>query len=709
MNKKYCLVIALAAGMNLTAHAQFGKLKGLISKKDKTEEGKSSDDKTADAAAKNSGSAEAAETSTDHVAANAKTWTAEFDRSIEWFKLAPTGKLVVAANDALYGVDPLSGKTVWKRTELKGLTKDNYHVIPNSPYVAIVSGGMLSMHHLILDVTDGRIVSDTKELGVKYVNKRYVAPSLNGILFSGMDDKGWALMMVDATTGKKLWTLQSIFESNSEILTARPLAVDGQNIMLATTKRIYKVNTATGAVVWKADFKTPTDKLTLATENESAEDGKESTRDNEKKGAGLMSTAGKVPGLGGLGALAKMGSMGSSMRSGMAQAADAVYGKFLVIDKMPGKVYYYTNTAMVAFDVNSGTSVWTPVKFDDPIANLILDERGFLVATNDKNSDLMLLDYASGQQKWAPVKLSGKVTAIKLNGDKLAVASAKSSGTNLVNIININTGKPLAASALKVSGNINDIRMTDKGLVYRTSRETNIQDINSGKDVWSSSISYKEGGGLGVDKGNVTYIWGGGQLYAHDHQTGQYQTLGKGVNFGGDEIANHIELRDKGILVISDQNMALLDWNGNLIYHVYQKAPGISTFGKIMNATAMAVSVSQSASHGYQSGYSGGQSTSTGRSEMDKSDRWSNISSAALSDMSRRFKASQGANNYQVMLTKVTMANDSGIGLVRVNKDSGKIESKVILNDKKPDYIADDVDNMVFYKSGNKAIAGYKF
>ncbi|RZM30206.1 MAG: hypothetical protein EOO88_01760 [Pedobacter sp.] len=705
MNKKHYLLFVLAAGLAMPAHAQFGKLKGLIGKKEKVEEPKPSASAERDAAAGN----ETTATSSDDVQAAAKAWTAEFAGGIEWFKLTPTGKLVVSANDGLYGINPVSGKTLWKHPELKGLDKENYNIIPSSPYVAIVSGGMLSMHHLILDVTDGRVVSDTKELGVKYVNKRFVVPSLNGILFSGMDNKGWALIMTDAGTGKKLWSLQSIFESNSEILTARPLAVDGQHIMLATTKRIYKVNTTAGTVVWKADFKTQNDKGTLATEAEAASTDKASSRDNDKKGPGIMGMAGKVPGLGGFGGLAKMGSMGAEMRNGMAQSADDVFGKFIVLDNIPQKVFYYTNTTMTAFDLNSGAPAWTTVKFDDPISTMIQDERGFLIATNDKNSELMLLDYASGQQKWAPVKLSGKVTAIKLNGDKLAVASAKSSGTNLVNIININSGKPVSSSALKVSGQINDIRISEQGLVYRTSRETNIQDINSGKDVWPSSISYKEGGGLGVDAGNQTYVWGGNQLYLLDQQSGKYQALGKGLKFGGDEQANHIEMREKGILISSDQNIALLDKQGNVIYHVYQAAPGISTFGKIMNITAMSISAGQSASHGFQSGYSGGQGSSTGRSEMDKSDRWSNISSAALADMSRRFKASQGANNYIVMLTKVKTADDNGIGLVRVNKDSGKIESKVVLDDKKPDYIADDVENMVFYKSGNKALTGYKF
>jgi outer membrane protein assembly factor BamB len=560
------------------------------------------------------------------------------------------------------------------------------------------------MHHVIIDVTDGRIVADTKDLGIKYVNRRYVAPSLNGIIFSGVDNQGLALMMIDANTGKKLWTLQNIFESNNELLTAKPLAVDGQHIMLATTKRVYKVNTATGNVVWKSDFNTAADKLGLQTEVEPEEEAQASTKDGEKKGGGIMGMASKVPGVGGF---AAFGSMGSDMRNGAAKAADVVYGKFIVLDNKPGTVYYYNTKAMTAFDLATGTQSWAPVKFSDPVANFILNDNGFLVATNDKNSELLLLDYKTGQQKWEPVKLSGDITAIKLTGNNLAVASAKESGKNMVNVININTGKPLASSALKVSGSVRDIRMIDKGLIYRTSEETNIQDINSGKDLWPSSLSYK-GGGLGVDKGNQTYIWGSGKLYVLSHSDGTYKPLGNGVKFGGDEQPTAIELREKGILLSSDQNMALFDFDGNLLYHVYQKAPGISTFGKIMNAAAIGISVGNSASHGFQSGVSGGQTTSTGRSEMEKADRWGSIGSAAASDMSRRFKASQAADSYQVILTKVTTATDSGIGLVRVNKDSGKIEAKVVLDDKKPDYIADEVDNLIFYKNGGNRITGYK-
>jgi hypothetical protein len=682
MKKALTLAILLSCSVWFGAHAQFGKLKSLV-KKDKTE-----DNKTA-------GNGEnATETSDADVAANPKAWTADFDKSIDWFKLNPTGKLIVGASDAVYAIDPATGKTAWKLADFKDISKDNFNAIPNSPYVAIMLGGITSYYHVIIDATDGRIITDTKAIGMKYVGKRYVVPSMGGILFSGFIDNVQSLVMVDAASGKKLWILQNVFESSKEALVSRPLAVDAENMMLATNMRVYKINTVKGTLAWKANMETTIDKGTLATETEEESQDKESTKVDEPKG-GL----GSKFGLGGLG-------KSNGAGNGLAKSMDMTYGKFLILDKQPGVVFYYGPTSMAAFEVTTGKPVWGPVKFSDPLFSLIEDERGFLITTNDKNSEMFLLDYKTGQQKWEPVKLTGKATAIKLNGDKLAVASAKGSGSSSVNIVDINTGKALAPSALKVSGAVQDIKMTDKGLIYRTSQETNIQDINSGKDLWASSLSYKEGTALAIDKDGKTYIWANNKLHVLDHKEAKYKEIGSGTKFGGDEVANNIELREKGILVSSDQNVALFDWDGNKIYHVYQKAPGISTFGKIMSVAVMSASLAQSAQSGFKAGYAG-TSTSYGQSQMANADRWGKLGSAAANDMSRRFKASQGAGGYQVMLTRVTSGNDSGVGLVKVNKDTGKIEAKIVLDDKKPDYIADETDNLIFYKADKKQIVGY--
>lgn len=716
LNRKIILLMLCGLWMAVPASAQFGKLKALAGKKNNadTEVKKTS---TQEGAGQDAGE-DVAPTPEEHVKESARAWSFEFDRSIDWFRLSPTGKLIASTNDALYGLDPSTGKVAWKHENLKNLSRENYNPISNSSFIAIVTGGMLNMQQIVLDVSTGKVIANTKDLGMKMVSKRYTVPSLGGIIFTGYLNNAPSVVFIDAATGEQRWVLSKIFESANEMLVAKPLAIDNNSILLATTKRLYKVDVKAGSVIWKTDFKTNTDEGVLATEIQEEAEDKESTKAGEKKGGimssmGSLGALGKVPGLGGVGQIAgaassanKMAGMGGSMRNAMATTADAAYGKFLILDQQPGIVYYYCNKGMGAFDVQTGQEAWKPVKFSDPVANVLYDERGFLIATNDKRADLMLLDYKTGQQKWEPLTLRGRITALKLDGTKLAVASAKESGNNFINIIDINTGKSAAKSDMKVSGFIREIKQNSQGLIYRTDRELNIQDANTGKDIWPKSLSYKQGGGLGVNKDEKTYFWAAGQLHLMDNVSGQVKALGQVLKFGGDEIPTAIELREKGVLVSSSQNMALLDWSGHLIYHVYQKAPGTSLANKILNVTAMAVSMSQSAAHGFQAGLAG-PGTSTYNSHMEKADRWSNLGSAALTDMKRRFKATQDAENYKVILTTIK-GDENGYGLVRVNKDTGEIEAKVVLRDKKPDYLTDDTENLVFYKDSSKGIVGYR-
>ena len=94
---------------------------------------------------------------------------------------------------------------------------------------------------------------------------------------------------------------------------------------------------------------------------------------------------------------------------------------------------------------------------------------------------------------------------------------------------------------------------------------------------------------------------------------------------------------------------------------------------------------------------------------MERADRWGNVASAAMSDLSKRFSASSNAKNYKLILTKVSTSDDSGVGLVRINKLTGKVDGKVVLDDKKPDYLFDEIENMLFYKDGNKKLVAYNF
>lgn len=713
--KKIILLALGALSLSFPASAQFGKLKGMVSK-EKTEKSSSKADTESSVEAAKGITADEIPSNTDNVKIAPQAWTLAFDGNIDWFRLSPTGKVIASTNSALYGVEPATGKVAWKHEFLKNLSTENYNPISGSPYIAIVTGGMMNMQQIILDVSSGKIVANTKELGMKMVNKRFTVPSLGGIIFTGYLNNALSIVFIDAATGEKKWVLSKVFESASEMLVAKPLAVDANSLLLATGKRLYKIDVTSGTVTWNVDYKTITDKGTLATEASEEVEDKSSTKAGDGKSGGLMSSAGglgKVPGLGGLGKAAgaagsanKLGGLGGSMRESMAQSADAVFGKFLILDQYPRTIYYYTNNDIAAFDLASGKPVWETVKLSDPLAGLLFAERGFVLTTNDKKAELMLLDYKTGKQKWSPVSLKGSITALKLNGNSLALASAKVSGNNYINIVDINTGVPASKNEMKVSGQIIDIRQNKQGLIYRTNKELNIQDIQTGKDVWPKSLTYKTGGGIGIDKGDKTYFWADNQLHVMDNISGEFKVLGNGLKFGGDEIPDAIELRDKGVLVSSAQNMALFDWEGNKIFHVYQKAPGTSLANKIMNVTALAVSVSSSAASGYQAGLSGPGTVSYNQN-MANADRWSNVGSAALSDMKRRFTATQDAKNYKVILTDID-GPDGGYGLVRVNKDNGTTEAKVVLKDKKPDYLSDDTENLVFYKDNAKTLTGYK-
>ena len=79
------------------------------------------------------------------------------------------------------------------------------------------------------------------------------------------------------------------------------------------------------------------------------------------------------------------------------------------------------------------------------------------------------------------------------------------------------------------------------------------------------------------------------------------------------------------------------------------------------------------------------------------------IGSASFAIMSKRFKASAATENSQFILTKL----DDGVGLVKVDKNSGKVTKEIILNDKKPEYQIDEYEGFLYYKANNSTINAY--
>ena len=90
-------------------------------------------------------------------------------------------------------------------------------------------------------------------------------------------------------------------------------------------------------------------------------------------------------------------------------------------------------------------------------------------------------------------------------------------------------------------------------------------------------------------------------------------------------------------------------------------------------------------------------------STLDIGDDMSDNASASITEMLIRFKATSATENSRFVLTKL---ND-GVGIIKLNKDTGANEKEIILKDKKPEYLVDEFGGLLYYKADNNTIFVY--
>jgi hypothetical protein len=78
-------------------------------------------------------------------------------------------------------------------------------------------------------------------------------------------------------------------------------------------------------------------------------------------------------------------------------------------------------------------------------------------------------------------------------------------------------------------------------------------------------------------------------------------------------------------------------------------------------------------------------------------------SGASVAEMLKRFKATAATKNDQFILTKL----DDGVGLVKISKDTGAKGKEIVLKDKQPEYIVDEIGGLLYYKADNNSIFAY--
>ena len=268
---------------------------------------------------------------------------------------------------------------------------------------------------------------------------------------------------------------------------------------------------------------------------------------------------------------------------------------------------------------------------------------------------------------------------------------------------------------IKVKGHVGYTLTTKHGILYATEEEMNIVNIETGDLLWEKDLKthYK----LVNQNGN--------HLYTYDYKSGAVASVNldsgaidmaatEPVKFNENESPNTLELREKGILLSSDQNFAMYDYNGTLLFQKYYASPreegwkrallfaGTIYAGYVSAVSTMTSGVLQEAGAQYGMDTAEGQAFAelgAAYNEMGRSA--GSAAGMAFNAANKRFKATKEARNYCMVLTK----GENGIELLKINKDTGESESSIPLGkNRKPNYAIDLVEGEVFLKHDSKMV-----
>ncbi|WP_422107583.1 PQQ-binding-like beta-propeller repeat protein [Winogradskyella sp.] len=568
------------------------------------------------------------------------------------------GTMVVATNDGLVGIKPGKADVLFNFTEYGRVKPEELKFVPLSPYVVVGQTGFggLQTKSAVIDYMSGNVLFSTEKNGWKAIGMSEVLMPENKLIVSGQrkakEKYAQAVAIYDLDTGKQISFYK--FKGSRQAMGVPLVLSDG--VIIPTTKGLIKVDMNSGNVLWE----------------------------NEIKQVGWMVAS---------------------------EDEKDIYAFASTSNKKNTKIYKINS---------SGTSAWADErKVKGNVSNFQILSQGLAVVSDVANSGkkglgkltaakaeskITLLSIHDGSDLWekAP-KTKGYVQHFYIMEDGI-LFGIKEGGINKISY----DGKTLFKKPLKTGENILTMAETPQGLIYITSEDANIVNLQTGEQVWAKPLKFKRADVVSSDfdgKNNRYLIAADEKLFSINAASGTSEILTE-AEFDGKEDPTKIEVRDGGILLTSDQNMMSLDWDGEAKWHEYFRAPGKSAFGAILAGAMAVASTTMAANASFRAGANRnalGQYNSYGAQMKRTADMFSAIGTASFNEMAKRFKATSATQDAQFILTKL----DEGVGLVKLNKDTGAVEKEIVLKDKKPVYKVDEFGGFLYYKPNDKTIYAY--
>ena len=622
-----------------------------------------------------------------------QSWNADLGGQILWQEVTPLGNLIVCTDRSLQGLDPESGRYLWSLGDFGGLPRESYQNLMNSPLFSITRGEYFYM----VNPFNGDIVFNSEKAGIENLQFQDVLFKSNGILIAGekRGSKEPVMMMVDVSSGGVLWTKDEKF---GKIVAVNELSKD--NFLMVTLFYNYKIESATGNVIWKN-----------ATSEETA----------------------KLENMGAFGSLMKnmAESMAEDMNIEMRFYRHPDMDLFVLAtqqEKTTGMTssttVYYENT-YYAYNISDGSMIWNkPVTMNGLIGELVFYGDQMIILPDDGNrTKINMYDLTTQDGKWGK-----KGNGISIKGgvynyiptEKGFLIVTRTGTNDYLNVLDPDQGIMTFEKPVKVDGTVVGVVNVPKGILYITSEEVNILDPVTGTLLFDKSVNTHPVLTAEAESKIYAFDTKEGVMKVIDKSSATVSTLSRSeINFEGKEIPRGVELRDQGIFIYSDQNVAMIDYEGNLKFQNYFPAPRESGLKRAL-MYAQAVRAAYIGANSYyacaqlkqvedqvkaEDPVSGALVEGFGKVYGELGDAATDFAAQTFRQANARFKATAEGRNFLIVLSRM---NDDNL-LIRVNKDTGKMEGSIDLGkDREPEYAVDDITGQVYLKTSVAEVVSYQ-
>lgn len=619
-------------------------------------------------------------------------WSSEMSSNIIWQEVTSLGNVIVCSGDMLAGLNTSDGSVAWSKPNLGRIDRAAYSELPGSPFFTIDKGDEI----LLIDQFGGDELFNSKQAGIKVIKDYFLLYNHELILVAGNDLYDEPTMVaVNMSDGSVAW---KITEKFGKIITA--VELDNQELLMVTLFNNYKLNSATGDIIWK--------------EVNSAE-------------------AAEVDKMGAFGALMKNAAenmaqdMEFNMQFHMEDGSDIFY---LGSEKeaTSGMTSSAGNAvAMVsvynAYSINDGSLIWDePLEVRGSLSHLIFRPDGMLILPDDGNrTKINLFDPSTQNGKWGK---KGKGVAIKggiydyIETENGVLLVTHTTSNDFLNYLDPATGTITFDKPVKVSGSVVGIVPLDKGILFITTESMNILDPTSGSLKWGKGINTSPN--LTAEKD--------GKIYAFDYKSRTIKVvdlasegirdLGPSIKFEGGESPSSVEIMEDGVFLHSDQNVAKVGFDGKLLFQQYYAAPKESGWKRALLYAEAVRGAYVSASSYYVSGamasvendvrqedaVAGEMVGAIGDAYGELGNQASAYAANAFKQANSRYNATQSGRDFMFIMSK----KDKSIKLLKVSKSTGEIEGEIDLGkDREPIYAVDDITGQVYYCEDNNVITSY--